>query len=602
MGSSVSGGSPAEFVRPIEPLISRHAEGCTLCWGCMRHCPAHAIRVVGGQAEIVTDRCVRCGVCVTDCATGCYHVRSDLPKVRALLQSGRPIVAVMASEHVAALHPRTTGDVERALEAIGFDAVETTVLGEELVAAAYEQVHSREHDSLPRLRSTCPVVVGWIQRFYPELVSMLVSVIPPYIAQARLVKQIYPPGTIVVYVSPCWARKDEIREPQLEGAVDVAIGFDELKQLLSTASLVEDADARLDTEVRRPRFAKEISLTDGFPRRTLAERDMTNSDIVAVRGLTDLDRLLTGIMRGEIAPSVVDMLNCEGCVDGPAVNAELSVFAKRNLICSDRERQPPPPVDTRTFLGSLPPIELRRSFVAMPAISRVPDDHEIDEVLAAGEFASRGDVLDCGACGYDTCVEHAAAICLGNSSWDLCLPLQRKHMDHERDVLHATALLDELTGLGNRRAFDQGLRAACARADRHGNELSLLMIDLDRFKGINDRFGHPAGDMVLRRFGELLASTLRVNDFAARYGGDEFAVILPDTGKTDTWIVAEKIRDALAKVSFEVGETATATTASVGVASFGDANRTPTTLLAAADAALYRAKRRGRDRVELAGG
>jgi len=602
VGSSLTGGSSFEPLHAPEPLISRHADGCTSSWGCVRHCPAHAIRVVGGQAEIVAERCVSCGVCVTDCANGGYRVRSDLPKVRALLQSGRPIVAVMASEHVAALHPRTTGDVERALEAIGFDAVETTVLGEELVAAAYEQVHSREHDALPRLRSTCPVVVGWVQRFYPELVSTLVSVIPPYIAQARIVKQIYPPGTIVVYVSPCWARKDEIREPQFEGAVDVAIGFDELKQLLSVAPLIEDAEARLGAEVRRPRFAKEISLTDGFPRSTLVERDMTDGNIVAVRGLADLDRLLTGIMRGEIAPSVVDMLNCEGCVDGPAVNAELSVFAKRNLISADRERQPPPPVDTRTFLSSLPPIELRRSFVAMPAISRVPADGEIDEVLAAGEFASRGDVLDCGACGYDTCVEHAAAICLGDSSWELCLPLQRKRMERERDVLHATALLDELTGLGNRRAFDTTLRAECARADRHGGELSLLMIDLDRFKGINDRFGHPAGDMVLCGFAEVLKSALRVSDFPARYGGDEFAVILPETGKTDTWIVAEKIRAALAKVSFEVGDEGTAATASVGVASFGGANRTSATLLAAADAALYRAKHRGRDRVELAGG
>ena len=602
MGSGLNAGTPNGPLRALDPLFSRHDEACTFCWACVRHCPAHAIRVVDGRAQIMADRCVSCGVCVTECGAGGFSARDDLPKVRELLSSGRPIVAVMASEHVAALHPRSTGDVERSLEAIGFDAVETTVLGEELVAAAYEQVHLREHDALPRLRSTCPVVVGWIQRFHPELVSMLVSVIPPYIAQARLVKQIYPAGTIVVYISPCWARKDEIHEPQLAGAVDVAIGFDELKQLLATTPPGVPASTLTEPEVRRHRFTKEISLTDGFPRRTLAERNMTASDVVTVRGLADLDRLLTGIVRGEIGPSVVDMLNCEGCVDGPAVNTELSVFAKRNLIAADRERQPPPPIDTRTFLSSLPSIELRRSFQPLPASWRIPADEEVDAVLAAGEFASRADALDCGACGHDTCVDHAAAICLGESSWELCLPLQRKRVDREREVLTRTAMQDELTGLGNRRRFDSALSEACARVERYGGALSLLMIDIDRFKTVNDRFGHPAGDLVLRSFGELLWAALRVTDIPTRYGGDEFAVILPDTGKTETWIVAEKLRDAIAGLSVAHGDEPITITASLGIASFGDANRTPDALLQAADSALYRAKRRGRDRVELAAG
>lgn len=585
------------------PLIARHSGDCTSCWGCVRHCPAHAMRVVDGSVEIAEDRCVGCGICVTHCGNGGYRTRSDLPAVRRLLASGCPIVVVMASEHVAALHPLTTADVERSLEALGFDAVETTVLGEELVAAAYEQVHLQARDSAPRLRSTCPVVVSWIQRFQPELVSALVTLIPPYIAQARLVKGIYPPGTAVVYVSPCWARKDEIRDPQLAGAVDVAIGFDELRELLSTAPAPQPAGNGPDAEVRRPRFVKDISLTDGFPRRTLTERDVTDGDVVAVRGLHDIDRLLAGIVRGEVAPAVADMLNCEGCVDGPAIDTDLSVYAKRNLIAADRERQAPPAVDTRTFLRSLPAIDLRRSFTARPANARTPTAEEIDAVLAAGEFASRGETIDCGSCGFDSCVEHAAAICLGRSSWELCFPLQRKMMLRERDVLTRSALTDELTGLGNRRSFDQVLKVESARAGRYDRQLSLAIVDLDRFKDVNDAYGHPAGDEVLRRFGELLAVTLRAGDVASRYGGDEFAIILPDAGKTEAWIVAEKLRSALEAIAIDVGGgTGITPTVSIGVASFGAVNNTPAALLAAADAALYRAKRRGRDRVELAAG
>lgn len=585
------------------PLIVHNAEACKLCLGCVRHCPAHAIRVVDGPPEILRDRCVNCGVCVTHCASGCYEVRSDLSEVQRLLTSGRPIVVVMASEHVAALHPLSTLEVERSLEALGFDAVETTALGEELVAAAYEQVHLRSHDVLPRLRSTCPVVVGWIQRFQPQLVSALVSIVPPYIAQARLVKEIYPPGTAVVYVSPCWARKDEIHERQLAGAVDVAIGFDELRLLLAEAPAAQPDAVGRDATVRRPRFAKELSLTDGFPRRTLVDSCSANGDMVTVRGLNDIDRLLTGIIRGEVAPAVVDVLNCEGCADGPAVNTVLSVFAKRNLIAADRELQQPPPAGTRAYLSALPAIELRRTLVAMPALTRMPAAEEIDAVLAAGEFISRGEVMDCGACGYDTCVEHASAICLGASSWEQCLPLQRRVMQRDMDNRERTALVDELTGMGTARSFDQRMESECARALRAGSPLSLALIGLDRFKDINGAFGQRAGDDVMRGFGAVLTKTLRASDIPVRLGGDEFAVILPDSGKTDAWIVAERLRAAFAEISVDSGGAFVAIpTVSIGISSFGEVNRTPDDLLAAATAALQRAKGRGRDRVELAAG
>ena len=553
-------------------------------------------------SEIIVERCVACGACVNECGNSGFVVRDDLPQVRAILASGRPVVAVLASEHIAALYPATPAEVERALEALGFDAVETTVLGEEIVAAAYEQVHARVNTTLPRLRSTCPVVVGWVRRFYPQLVEALVPIVPPYVAQARLVKSLYPPGTAVVYVSPCWARKDEALQPQIADAVDVAIGFDELKTLLAEQSIPGPA-THASGSARRPHAAKELSLTDGFPRRTLSERDMTDRDVVAVRGLIDLDRLLRGIMRGEIAPAVVDMLNCEGCVDGPAVNRELSVFAKRNLVSAELERQPPPAVDSRSLLSALPTVELRRSFEPQPVRTRVPSADEVDRVLVAGEFASRDEVIDCGACGHDTCVEMAAAICLGDSSWEHCFPLQRKLMQRTQAELVERATSDTLTGLGNRRAFDARIAEECSRAARRIGALSLALIDVDGFKEINDSFGHLIGDMVLASVGALLSELLRASDVACRYGGDEFALILTDTGKTEAWVVAEKLRAALRDHPIRVGADKTVTlTVSVGVASFGATVDSAMGLLEAADSALYRAKRAGRDRVELAAG
>jgi diguanylate cyclase (GGDEF)-like protein len=181
--------------------------------------------------------------------------------------------------------------------------------------------------------------------------------------------------------------------------------------------------------------------------------------------------------------------------------------------------------------------------------------------------------------------------------------LQRKRMQRTHDELTEFALLDPLTGLGNRRSFDKRLRDEVARATRYGTTLSLAMVDLDGFKEVNDGHGHVAGDDVLRRIGTLLGTVMRASDVATRYGGDEFAIILPDTAKTDAWLAAEKLRSALIDTEVELANGhKVKVTGSVGVASFSEQNKTAESLLEAADAALYRAKRRGRNRVELAAG
>lgn len=164
-------------------------------------------------------------------------------------------------------------------------------------------------------------------------------------------------------------------------------------------------------------------------------------------------------------------------------------------------------------------------------------------------------------------------------------------------------MTDELTGLLNRRAFDARLAEEVARTERYGTPFSLVMLDLDGFKEINDGFGHAAGDAVLRSVGVLLRSEIRTTDHAVRYGGDEFALVLSGTSKTDAWAVAEKVRAALTLLRVDAGDgRRVGTAASIGVASYGPDSGGAKALIEAADGALYRAKRRGRDRVELASG
>lgn len=160
---------------------------------------------------------------------------------------------------------------------------------------------------------------------------------------------------------------------------------------------------------------------------------------------------------------------------------------------------------------------------------------------------------------------------------------------------------DALTGVCNRRAFDAQLAVELARARRYHTPLSLVMIDLDRFKQLNDRHGHPAGDEVLRRLGALLESEKRAGDLVCRYGGEEFAALLPHTGAQDALAWAERVRARLADEPIPIPAGQVRVTASFGVAERA-AGDDAGTLVQAADQALYEAKGTGRNRSVLAAG
>ena len=165
-------------------------------------------------------------------------------------------------------------------------------------------------------------------------------------------------------------------------------------------------------------------------------------------------------------------------------------------------------------------------------------------------------------------------------------------------MVERQALVDGLTGLANRRAASDALRAEAARAERLGTPLSVVLADLDGFKDVNDAHGHAVGDAVLRAFAEVLRVTLRESDVAGRWGGEEFLLLLPGADEEGAAQLAERVRIAIAERNIP-GAPGLRMTASFGVAEYGGETNADD-LLAAADGALYRAKRAGKDRVERA--
>jgi diguanylate cyclase (GGDEF)-like protein len=186
----------------------------------------------------------------------------------------------------------------------------------------------------------------------------------------------------------------------------------------------------------------------------------------------------------------------------------------------------------------------------------------------------------------------------------LRLHLKVKRLQDELLVKNATlarlTTVDQLTGLRSRRYITEALSIEFLRARRYGTALSVVMADLDRFKEINDRFGHPGGDVVIQGVAELLRSGLRQTDVGGRFGGDELLVVMTQVAASGARVMAERWRAAVESSPFRAPDGREMhTTLSLGIAEYSKSCQSPDDLIASADKALYAAKQKGRNRVEM---
>lgn len=166
-------------------------------------------------------------------------------------------------------------------------------------------------------------------------------------------------------------------------------------------------------------------------------------------------------------------------------------------------------------------------------------------------------------------------------------------------AIQQAAHTDALTNIPNKRALDNALAKGCCLSDRHGDDYTLILCDLDNFKKVNDTHGHVVGDFILQAVAQELAKATRNSDSIYRFGGEEFAIILPHTAETEARQVADRIREYTSRISVNCGDTNVSTTASAGVA-MRQIGETPLEWLARADDALYRAKDQGRNCTRVA--
>ena len=236
------------------------------------------------------------------------------------------------------------------------------------------------------------------------------------------------------------------------------------------------------------------------------------------------------------------------------------------------ERRDEPPMDSSDLDSGL------RSLLAIPLVRM---DNEVIGVLAVA--SARPDAYTARHEETLVAIGQSAAVAIENARY------------------YEMATVDQLTKLYLKDYFYQRIEEELNRARRYGHAFSVLMLDIDSFKELNDAHGHLAGDHFLRRVGEVIKGSLRSHDIPCRYGGEEFAVLLPETEPTESIVIAERIRRTVAEIRIREGRRMIGTTISIGISSYPkSARRSASDLLRKADAALYQAKREGKDKVVAA--
>jgi two-component system cell cycle response regulator len=231
------------------------------------------------------------------------------------------------------------------------------------------------------------------------------------------------------------------------------------------------------------------------------------------------------------------------------------------------------------------------------------NDLNIPVIIISGQESETIDthIIEAGACDHlpkEIVNKRYLPLSMTNALHRYRLEKEIKEIKEEMEKVTETSVRDELTGLYNRRFFIEVLGREVAKVKRYGAGLALCMMDIDYFKKVNDRYGHLAGDMVLSKIGKLLKGHVRESDFSCRYGGEEFAMVLPNSNLEGAKTMSERFRKLIEGKHFEYDASKFQITVSIGIAEYDNSvDQTLIELIGRADQALYKAKEEGRNRV-----
>lgn len=401
-----------------DQLVYTLKERCRRCYTCVRECPAKAIRIVNGQAEVIQERCIACGNCVQVCSQDAKVFQKSIDRVKQLLQSDEKVAAIVApsfpAEFMSLPHHQNFVGMVRGL---GFDYVNEVAFGADLVAHKFKEM--MEDGEQPKyISADCPAIVSFIEKYHPHLVQSLSPIVSPMVATARVLRKKYGTHLKIVFVGPCIAKKDESEE------IDEVLTFRELREMF-------ERDMVTPGNTEASSFDPPISgkgaifpVSRGLIQAVDLDDDLYKGDIIVAEGRQNFQEAIREFESGLLRQEHLELLCCEGCIMGAGMTSSVNRYAKRTFIKNyvknklEKNNRARWKEELQEYLKIDLSNHFRENDQRMPLPSR---EEIISKLRDMGKYDPK-DHLNCGACGYETCEEHAVAICKGLAETEMCLP------------------------------------------------------------------------------------------------------------------------------------------------------------------------------------
>ena len=393
-------------------------QNAVTAYKCVRHCAVKAITVRDEQARIMVDHCINCGRCLEVCPQNAKTFASDLERVKGYLRQGCRTVISIAPSYAGVLEFDTPGQVADALERLGFAEVRETAEGAALVTNEYKKL-VREAKMPNIITTCCPSVNDLIEKYYPDCAEMMAPVVSPMVAHGRYIKKIYGPDVKVVFLGPCIAKKQEAaRDERVTGAIDGILTFEELAVWLNEAGI--DIHACTDKPMGNPdpKINRLYPVSGGVIQSVITEEEADGYHKVFVDGLENCMEMLECLRKGELDHCFIEANVCEGgCAKGPASAHWNTSYVKTKVKIENAVSY-----KAARDLPDMRPEEMAKKFGGRSLSDPMPSEEQITRILRSTGKYSPADELNCGACGYSTCREKAAAVFQGKAELSMCMP------------------------------------------------------------------------------------------------------------------------------------------------------------------------------------
>lgn len=405
-------------------LVHTIKELCRVCYTCVRECPAKAIKIVNGQAEVIPERCIGCGNCIKVCSQDAKVFLLSRMEVKALLQSDAKVAAMVAPSF-----PAEFSEIEDykvfvgMLRELGFSYVFEVAFGADLVAQKYKGL-LEDRSGKGYVSSDCPAIVTYIRYYHPDLVDNLSPLVSPMVATSRVVRKKLGDDVKLVFIGPCIAKKAESDE------VDEVLTFRELRGMLEHAGITGDNIKPSEFDPPHAGRGAIFPVSRGLMQTVNIFDDLIEGNITVAEGRIGFQEAIKEWETGSLKGQNLELLCCEGCIMGPGMTPGGKRFERKTFISSyvrnklTKNQQ----TDWEKEIAEYSNLDLSKSFTPDDKRISMPTEDEVGRILASmGKFSSR-DHLNCGACGYDTCLEHAIAIVEGLAEIEMCLPYTIEEM------------------------------------------------------------------------------------------------------------------------------------------------------------------------------